>query len=207
MSRAFLARERIPARSHALALQPLLQRSLEIGKLTGRPADFCNLQPDQSIDDAPGSIETGIEIHRAQNRLERIDEESLFLPTSGFLLALSKVQVSSQFKLFCIPDQVRRTDEESLQLGKLSFRKCRILPAQGIADHKSKDRISKKLQLFVVFPGTLLMSMRTVGQSALQQVRIMEVISQHDLKLVQSSYCWHSPPKGCAISRLAIRCA
>ena len=132
-----------------------------------------------------GRLKARVQIHGAENGLQGIHKQRLLLSAAGLLFSLAQVKIPPKIQLLRVLYKVRGADEEAFQLGELAFCKSRILPAKRIAHDKAKNRISEKLQLFVVFPGPLFVSVRAVGQGALEQGRYPKAIAQRGLKLLQ----------------------
>src|SRR5688572_6587808 len=168
MSGSGLFRQSVPAGPDRSTLQKFLQRGFEIRELAGRLSDFRDLGTDEPFDDGARGLKAGIQIYGSENRFQRVHQKRLFSPAAGFFLSFSEMEVPAEVELLRVPHKVRRADKKSLQPGKFTFGKRRTLAAERVADHEAKYRVSKKLQLLVVFSGPLLVGMRTVGQSALQ---------------------------------------
>src|SRR5678815_4233812 len=159
MSRPRFADEGIQTRAHRATLKQFLQCSLEIGELSFRSADFRNLRPNEAVDQLSRRLKPGVQIHRAEDRFESVHEQGLLRSADRLFLTLSHVQVPPKIQQFGIPHEIGGADKKTFELRQLAFCKCRILPAERVADNEPENSISQELQLFIVFPGPLFVSM------------------------------------------------
>src|SRR5438132_14217412 len=102
--------------SATLGLQFLLKGSLKVLQLAIRISDIFYLQFKEIQNHTASFFDSAVQINGADDRLQAIHEQRLFCPPAGLFLAFPQLQVLAQMNPFSVFHQVRRTDEETLQL-------------------------------------------------------------------------------------------
>src|SRR5580692_5236003 len=123
---------------------------LEVCQLPSGFLNIFDLRLKETQHDAPGLINSTVQVNGAENRLEGIHQQGLFRAAAGLLLASAQLQVVAQMDVLRIFDEIGGAHKKTFQLRKLSLRQIRMRPKEKIADKKPQYRVSEEFELLVV---------------------------------------------------------
>jgi hypothetical protein len=136
---------------------------------------------------------TTIEINRGEDSFKGIDEKALLTASTGGFLAAAEAEVSAEVECLSCVNQVGRADEMILDEGKLALGEPAEMREEPLADEPAENRISQKLETFVigrraVGDGQRFIGLRAVCQCPGEQRLILERVTERPLQFFERSF-------------------
>jgi len=188
--RSVFLSDQISWHGQAERLRSLLQRSLVVVDLVihaalGKTGRFNEARDDKF----PCGIEPRIQINSCDHGLECVSQERPLFTATAHLFATPELKKAAELQRLRHTVQVGRAYQVSLQLREAPLGVIGIPADQALAHHKTKYRVAKKFQLFVIDEGIVgglaFKRKRFVCQSADEQFPIMERASKLLLQVLQ----------------------
>src|SRR5581483_1343937 len=137
-------------------------------------------------DEAPGLLQSGIEIQRRQNRFERVHEQSCLSAPSALFFAAAKNQVLAEIERSRHLRQVLFAYQVCAEFRQLPLGEVRETAEQFFAGDEPQNGITQEFELFIVINSGAasllfefgLAGVRAVGESPSKQFRPVEAVTQ-----------------------------
>ena len=146
MVRTFLAADPVPGDATFPLLQQFLQRALVV--LT-RQLELVERILQQTRGHGVDHAEAGVDIDRAEHRLQHIGQQRRPVPPAGFFLPLAEQNVASQVQGLGDAHQPGFADDPGPEFGQFALRRIRITMVQVVAYHQAQDRVAEQFQALV----------------------------------------------------------
>ena len=117
---------------------------------------FLQARGDQTQDELAGRIESPVEKHGTDHRLEGICKHRLSIPPVGYLFAVAEPDVVSERYGSCALREGRFIDECGFERRIMSGRRRRIQSVKMMAHDHTENRVAEEFQGLVVATRPLL---------------------------------------------------
>ena len=140
-------------------------------------------------------FEAAVDVKRGDDRFYGIRQQHLLLPAPTHLLAAAELQEFAQSEFLRYPVEMRRADQMGLDLRQAAFRPAVMAQDKTLANQEPKNGVAQEFQTLIVKRGGvfgfLAEGKRSMGESADQQVPIVERVAEFGLQFLQVRD-WHS---------------
>src|SRR5262249_31179385 len=134
----------------------------------------------------PGrGVEPAVEVHRGDQRLERIGEDRLLCAPATGVLALPEQDARAESDLARDLRERTRVHDPGPHLGELPFGQVREASEHVVGDDDAEDRVAEELEALVRLVTTVLRAPRTVRQRSPQQRPVAEAVRDAHLESVE----------------------
>ena len=119
-----------------------------------------------------GGVQAAAQVHRADQRLERVGEDRVLLAAAGGLLAAAQQQVRADAALAQPPGdpgQRGHVDHGGTQLGQLALGEVGLAAVELVGDDQPEHRVAQELQALVGRQAAVLVREGPVGQRQPEQ--------------------------------------
>ena len=146
-------------------------------------AHEVSLPRGQVRDGPPHRIESGLHVHRTQQRLQRGGQDRLAGGAAGGRFAASQSHEPADVERSRPASQLGARDQLGSSRREHADRRGRIVSAQSLGDDQAERGVADEGQRFVVIEQRVLVGVRRVGQRAGQEIGITEAVRETLLEL------------------------
>jgi hypothetical protein len=148
---------------------------IESVELAGRDVETIAEQPAHQ---RLGRFHSPIQIHGAEDGLERVGEDGRLLPPAGRILTLAEQQPLPQSDGLGHIGQRGGVDHAFAQVGELALGQFVVAQIGDLGHDPPEHGITEELEPFVGWLAAHLGAPRPMGEGAAQQARIVELIAE-----------------------------